>query len=390
MSTRLAFVLALALGLVLSSCDDTPVDPKDQIDDTQVDETPDELDQLDEQETEEVETEVETIEELDEIEPDLGCEGQTRCSAIGNVETCFGEDWITTQVCDDGCEDGRCVLPMHPGGCGNPLPLTLGEEVEGSTDTDSALNTWRQACSNPSTGYGFSPTGPEQIYRLTLNKPTHVRFTLNPIDLGYYGMYVRADCADPGSEYIGSCSGNPDPTSSAVVEALLGLGTHDLIVDDFEQTQGPGAFRLIAESIPMPMCLSQVPQFIDLSSGKSIVQGDTNDGVGETTSNDYHCPNVGFTTVGRELSYVFTVNQSATVRATAQPIDPPDSMIAVYFRDDCDSRLSGQLACGYGKEGGAAIAEAQVQPGTYFVFVDDFGTSAGDGPQKFNLTLEIR
>ena len=99
----------LALFLIAPGCDEgsgttTPdeetaaeTDAPGELGDTDV-----EPDGEDDSPEPDVPVEVDTVTEVD-----AGCEGQTRCTAIGNVETCFGDDWITTSVCPEGCENGE-------------------------------------------------------------------------------------------------------------------------------------------------------------------------------------------------------------------------------------------------------------------------------------------
>jgi len=383
---KLSLVLLLAL-LFAVGCDDGPAATSDTFEDALDTTNTDGSDAvppdvIDETSPEDVVGDV----VADEVSVDAGCDGQKRCSSIGDIETCMGDVWVTTDQCALGCENGVCTIPTDPGSCGDPTPLPLNTEVTGSTDTGRAYNEWNQACTN---AYGFRPSGPEQVFALELTAPSTVRFTLNAGKLTYYGIYVRTHCADETTTLSHMCDGNPSEGTGFTLEGVLPKGTSYVFVDDFgTDYAGPGEFTIKAEVIPTAVCEGQVVQWLDVSSGTAIAQGDTANGNNSTTGNEFDCPQDALQSSGKELIYGFVLDRTATVRAKVDNMNPADSLVLLYLRSECEVRLSGQVACGYTQGTGAALAEAELTAGDYYVFVDDFVSSV-DTTQSFRLTLSV-
>jgi len=314
-------------------------------------------------------------------------DGTQQCSDDGmGVQGCENGQLTTAMPCEFGCADGACLDSAVNGSCATPIELELGTAVTGSTDSPLSTHTWNSSCTMD---YGFTPSGPETVYTFTLDTQGAVDINVSPITETFFGVYLRTACGDQSTELVGACAGNAAITEDAGFTYVLPSGEYFVIVDDFaSQGEGTGDFELLVQSTGVPGCHNQVPQILDLSSGTTTVQGDTSQGNGGTFWNFSDCPS-SFETRGAEQIYAFTLLEPGTVTATASPIEPAMSKIGLYMRSDCEDRFS-QMACGYGDDmsGTDATFTTDLDPGTYYLFVDDFIGSIDD-PQTYELTVTV-
>jgi len=336
----------------------------------------------------------EVADELDDVTQELPddvalvcAEFEKRCSTTGNVETCNSNVFVETEDCAGfGCTNGVCE-PSPTDACSAQTSLVAAGSANGSTDTLSDTHQWSNVCTLDY--YGFTPTGPESVYALTIPTLGFYDIDLTSIDATYFGVYLRSACDDPTSELIEVCNGNDLAGGPIHLEGLFAKGSYSLFVDDFaENGNGPGAFSLSVQPKLTPGCYGQVPQVIDVSTGSVTLQGDTSTASNGTWAVESQCPQTAFMTTGAERSYAFALAQRKTVRITATPLTPADSELEIYLRSNCQDRYS-QLACAYSPAGGITSTIQQELPaGGYTLFVDDFA-SVRDEAQTFTLTVEV-
>ncbi|PJB37616.1 MAG: hypothetical protein CO108_20680, partial [Deltaproteobacteria bacterium CG_4_9_14_3_um_filter_63_12] len=321
-----------------------------------------------------------------------GCtNGIIRCSLAGNIETCRNGFFVETLACAAGCQASTCIDAPLSGRCNAPVTITLGQTVVSTTDTGDNPNTWLQEC----TGGGDAPTGPETVFEINMPMPMMVKITLDSVDSTYFALYLRGVCDDMATQLHSTCAANSSPGGSIELTTLLGKGQHFIFVDSFNYDQfGPGRFKLKVQEALMPPCGDHIPQILDVSNGPAVVQGDTAMGASSELWMQQHCPNDAFQSRGKERAYAFALRNFSNVSINGQPTNPADSMMGVYVRTICDDSFSQVYdeanhfaGCGYTDGGVPATINWQYRPGAYYVFVDDFLTSAGDGPQQFTLTV---
>lgn len=422
-AARAHFIFVLALAALLVSCADgsgTSTSPDTFQDttaldvpaDTPVDATPDALDELPDDVAPDlppdlpdlvdavedlVDVPQDTVEEvidtlLADVPPELPedvltcVDFEKRCGASGNVETCNNNVFVQTEDCAGlGCTNGVCD-PSPTDACSAETSLVAGGVVAGNTDTLFDAHEWSTLCTTDY--YGFTPTGPETVFGLTIPTLGFYDIDLNAIDSTYFGVYLRSTCSDPTSELIEVCTGNDAAGDPVHLEGLFAAGTYALFVDDFaENGNGPGRFSVSVQPKLIPACYGQVPQVIDVSSGSVTLQGDTSTASNGTWSVESDCPQTAFQTTGKERSYAFALAERATVRITATPISPSTSELEVYVRSNCQDRYS-QLACAYSPGSVSATLQQEFPAGGYTIFVDDFA-AVRDEAQTFTLTVEV-
>lgn len=325
-----------------------------------------------------------------------GCtSGARRCSPFNSnsVQTCSGGAWMDSETCSNGCRDGACLGTAVSGTCSQPVPLSVGQTVIGTTDTLYNPNSWSQECRNryaQQTGVSVSPTGPESVFELNVTQPMMLRISLDALDPTYFALYLRSDCTTLDSELHSVCGGHSTPGGTFSIESFFGVGKYYVFVDDFgSDGNGTGTFELKVEQILLPECGGQIPVPLDVRSQVNL-SDTTATGI---TSHDWNGPacetGIVQSTSGREKIYVFGLAQPSTVNIAAQPTDPVQSQVALYVRTRCIDRYS-QVACGYTAGGDAAALppNTRLPAGAYYLFVDDF-TASIDQPQAYDLTIDV-
>jgi cysteine-rich repeat protein len=185
---------------------------------------------------------------------------------IAAAEECDDANAVAGDGCDAGCqiEDGFvcagepsvCVEPA--GGCDSPLPANLGDN---SGDTSLGLDLFDGSCQlggAPEQMFSFSP-GSAGILTLSLNSVADL------------GVYVRSDCADPGSEL--GCVDNlfGGAVETLVVEITDPSQVMAIAVDGFAAgEEGPFTLNLAFEEV---ICGDGI-----LSGGEQCDDGNTTDG----------------------------------------------------------------------------------------------------------------
>ncbi len=327
-----------------------------------------------------------TPDAAEELLPGDCVSGATRC-VLSVLQSCVEGLWQTETTCQHGCEAGECLAPPPIGTCAEPLAMTLGATLISTTRTDNANMTWQRGCADAYAN--LTPYGPETVFLLTLEAPTMVRFSVDPIDITYFGLYIRGTCAASETEAHSACGGSANPGGRFSKDVLLGTGSHYVVVDDFaDANHPPGRFRIKAEAIVTPQCAGQVPRLLDLSTGTVSFSGDTATGASGTYWRQYDCPNDAISSLGKENIFGFAVAKRGRLTIQVTPTEPSDSKVGVYLRRHCGDRDS-QIACGYTPGVSAVWMDVEALPaGAYWLFVDDFASNI-DGPQTYDLVLNF-
>jgi hypothetical protein len=177
------------------------------------------------------------------------------CETLG--WTCSGHG-----ACDDSSGTAICVCesgyyPDGHGGCtppngftcasATPLDLSLGS-VQGTTT--GAGGEYSGSC--------VSNTGPEVVWRFTINEPLHVKFHMTGFDTV---LYLRSNCTDAQSEI--DCDDDGGGSSSSLISADLAAGTYYLFCDGYGSASG-------AYTLTMDVTCSTPGTIFDPSSGRCV------------------------------------------------------------------------------------------------------------------------
>lgn len=314
-------------------------------------------------------------------------EGTVQCTADGaGVQSCTGGQWGEPQTCAFGCNAGACLTQQVDGICASPIELELGVPSSSTTSGGLSTHTWSDACTR--SYQGFSPVGPEKVFRFSLDESSAVAVDVTARAQTYFGVYLRAVCAAPG-ELSGACGGSAREGANVKLDYLLPAGEYYVLVDDFgKDGEGPGEFDLTVTRSTIPSCHGQTPVVLDLSSGSVTLEGNTAQGQSAAVWHAPQCP-VIHESRGREQIYAVSVTTPVTLVAQATAIEPSPSRIGLYLRTTCENSLS-QVACGYidDMSSDPARLQADLAPGTYYLFVDDFIGSI-DEPQTYTLQVDV-
>lgn len=124
--------------------------------------------------------------------------------------------------------------------CQQAVSLRANQSITGTTEGAPSSSLASQ-CGTPDN------TKNERIYRLELDSPQQMTFDLNPqSEDSRMTMSIRSQCAQPSSET--HCAGRGGRKTSETLTALLGAGTHFLIVQPLNWSQG-GAFELETSTV---------------------------------------------------------------------------------------------------------------------------------------------
>jgi hypothetical protein len=312
-------------------------------------------------------------------------DGALRCSGDGlAVERCEEGSWTQVVACNDGCDAAACIQVQTTSSCEQPLSLSVGQTLNASTSGGESNHSWPSQCT---TAYGSAPLGPETIHHLSISEDGAYQFELDGQDQANFALYLRRECDDPSTAWSDYCEGTQSAGGTIRMTTVLAKGEYTVFVDDFGLgASGPGRYTLKVSSVPPPICLDQRLTLLDLSSGSATVEGDTADGLSKTRWNQFQC-GAPYDTTGKEVSYAFTLYEGGKVRLEAAALEPAESRLGLYLRDACEG-FDAQIACAYGDGTAAPFFETELDPGVYYVFVDDFSSSV-DRPQTQTFALTV-
>lgn len=255
---------------------------------------------------------------------------------------------------------------MTPGNdtCAAPAVLAFTGDVATFTANTVLANDDEVGSCNP---VGQSP---EVLYQFELTAPKKV--VVSAIAMGDVqpALYVRSDLCSNGNE--AQCSVATANAGSLTVP-MLPAGTYFLAVETVGEggmvsgtvtLQEPG----VGESCSSPSPLSISP------GGSTAFTVDTS-----TAENDEVGGCEGSSSAGLypELVYQLTLTQAQDLKVTATPSSGSSADPAVYVRSgDCET--GNELACvdSYSSYG-ETVDLLNLQPGTYFIFIETYSTHVG-------------
>lgn len=276
--------------------------------------------------------------------------------------------------------------------CASPTALTFsGTTATAQGDTSFATNGFVTNDVTPSCSDSARATGRDVVYSYTLAQaqdvtiavtPTGASPTFEPV------LSVRAGaCDDATRSSERGCVSPLAPTTALLSLVNQAPGTYFLWVDSAADTTGPFQLEVaLGPATPPPANDScSAPEALVFTNGVAAVSGST-----QQAANDNYGGDVSPTCSpsakqgGRDVVYQFTLTDPKDVRFQLAPAAGSPLIPALYVRrGNCTSQLLGDEVVCLAQVGGVETLQANLSAGTYFVFVDSSGSTAGG----FELTV---
>lgn len=265
--------------------------------------------------------------------------------------------------------NGNNAVAGGPGSCSEPLPLELGQTVNGDTSQGSAR--LRGSCAT-----GDSP---ELVYRLHV--PRRMQITLTSEQQDFDGaIYVLRACASGGlpsrapnrgprmntgaSANELACNDDDQTARRSRIVTVLEPGDYFVVMDGFD---GSGPFSLAAVGQDVPSADELCQQAPVVTPGQAI-QGDTSREV------DVFHASCANQTPGPERIFRLDLSAESRVQAT---LETPNHDGALYVRRAC-AQDNSEIACNDDAE---STRQARVNtilpPGPYYVYADSYQATGG-------------
>ncbi|MEM1416328.1 MAG: hypothetical protein AAGH15_15575 [Myxococcota bacterium] len=252
-----------------------------------------------------------------------------------------------------------------PGSCSDPIPLALGERVSGVT-TGGPMQT------APPCIQANDTSAPERVYSLEISERSVLSATLTT---GYDGaLYLLRECGQPST--VVECNDDAPDTSRAHIDAIVEPGVYYLVADGYGNASGSYELEVSARALqPLSAVCSAAPA---LTPGQPQT-GTTEQGI------DYFQATCADGARGPDSVYSLRVDQPSRLRVRQQS----DHDGVVYVRRDCQDPTT-EIACNddFG-DTHRSLVTTLVQPGTYTVISDGFGSSPQGQAGNYTLTADL-
>jgi hypothetical protein len=220
---------------------------------------------------------------------------------------------------------------------------------------------------------GFNSSGPDVVYRVSLQQGDRVRASLQPSNTAWdSSLYFVTSCSAIAQSCVaGQDNGNPEEIDYTAAMA----GDYFLIVDGF--AGAGGTYSLTINITAAPIGNDQCTGAIDATTGGSF-SGDT------TNATDNYNPGAagctGYAAAANDVAYRVTL--AAGERLQASLTAAWDA--SLYVVSDCAMPAA---TCLSGQDDGnpEQIDFTAISAGTYYIIVDGWGTARG----TFSLDVNI-
>ncbi len=265
-----------------------------------------------------------------------------------------------------GQPHGNNAVAGGPGSCSEPLPIELGQTVNGDTSQGSAR--LRGSCAT-----GESP---ELVYRLHVPRRMQVTVTSEQQDFDG-AVYILRACSSGGLPSRGpsrgqrggggneiACNDDDQTARRSRVVTVLDPGDYFVVMDGFD---GAGPFSLAAVGQDVPSADELCQQAPVVTPGQAI-QGDTSREV-----DVFHatCANQ---TPGPERVFRLDLQTESRVQAT---LETPTYDGALYIRRAC-AQDNSEIVC---NDDADSTRQARVNtilpPGPYYIYSDAYQATGG-------------
>lgn len=355
-------------------------------------------------------------------------DSQRRCQG-NSVEVCRSGAYQPETTCGDGttCVGGSCQADGEVliGTCGGgPVTLTLdAPAINGTTNTNTIEPlSWSQSCTqkyNKEAGLGgtfLAPTGPQNVYSLDIPDSRYVEVKVEPLPSSptYFALYAMGDCSRETTFTRRACTGSISQGGAATITQLFAKGTYNFVADSFGSSPADlGEYTIAAKSIAPQAChidpsnaslnINAVPRVVQFNElGYYSHEGNTILGADETNWNESSAVSCQLSRTssssGPEVLYAFALHERKQVQikvTTLGVTSGSDNGIAFFLRADCgnkyyDSRFIADTgitkACGEGSAANVATVTNTIEPGSYFLFIDEMSKTAA---RDYRLEIQL-
>jgi hypothetical protein len=254
--------------------------------------------------------------------------------------------------------------------CNDAFVITQSGTFTGNTL--AATNDYQD--SNACTGY--RSTGPDVVYRVTLQAGDRLEATLNPTGQAWdASLYLVTSCASVAQSCVaGEDNGNPERIDYTTAAA----GDFYLIVDGFASAGGGYSLDVVISAAPIAndTCLGAT----DVTAG-GVFTGDTTNATNDYTpiaSGLGGC--TGYSAAGNDVAFAVTLASGERLQASLDAAWDA----ALYLIEDC-ANASGTCVDGDDSGNPETVDFTAPSSRTYFLIADGYGAARG----PFELTVTI-
>ncbi|WP_164014670.1 hypothetical protein [Pyxidicoccus trucidator] len=258
--------------------------------------------------------------------------------------------------------------------CAVATPVTLSEGPAGGTATLTGTTVGMaddlDSCNQ------ISPSFPDHVYSLTLDRELDVKVKMTPAQSSARGMVSLADATCRASGR-GCGQRGTDGVTTLRAESL-GAGTHFFSVD--HTSGGPDAYSLEVSAVPHQpgeTCANPLPLVFSegAAGGTSVLNFDPRD--------FFDDPSGGCFGDGADAYFTFTIDRVLDLYV-AVPRDASTGVPRLSLIRSCGESLSCEAV--YTSSG--PFARGNLQPGTYLLVVD-FEQAREEGPLTLQASLTL-
>jgi hypothetical protein len=260
--------------------------------------------------------------------------------------------------------------------CAAPIPLTFSagvSTVSGSISPASDHSTTSCTASNFAGGdlvYSFTASGTQTFWAQL--SPTGFRGSLSLRGPGSVcSSATELTCA----------SGISTGVQAALASRVLTAGTWYLWVDS--PAGSAGTFNLsttLTNGLTAENCSSVIP--LSLTSGSASVSGSTATASPTSDRRSTVCGGDG-----PDRVYSFTLSSSRTVLVNIQALPPFSNPVLVLTGPSSSCATAPEVTCLGGTGPSGSSLSRSLSAGTYYLWVDTFGTTSTPGPYSMTVTL---
>ncbi len=236
--------------------------------------------------------------------------------------------------------------------------VRLGPDQDGRADTFLAADDYRGSCI-------VEPGAPDVVYEVEIASRSLFTATASGGDLTEAVLYLQRTCGDAGTEV--ACGARQ-------VSGVLDPGTYYLIVDGARRdAMGQVTVRYeLSSAADLEAACSDAPV---LAAGETVH--------GRTAGRGRFGASCGEGATGPEVVYSLRVRERSRVEISVEA--EFDSVL--YVRRDCVSPASMVDCNDDAGDSNHSLLDLELEPGTYYVFVDGYGEGSESG--SFTIRAEV-
>lgn len=255
--------------------------------------------------------------------------------------------------------------------CADAFQITANGSYFGDTLTANDDYSASNSCT------GFSSSGPDVVYQLSLQPGDRLQASLAPANGQSWdtSIYLVTSCADVAQSCVaGQDNGNPEQIDYTAASG----GTFFLIVDGFAGQGGPYTLDVNISAAPVPN--DQCSGAIDVTAG-GVFTGDTTNATGDYSpiaSGTGGC--TGYTANSNDVTYQVSLQAGERLQASLDAAW--DS--SLYLVESC-ANVQGTCVAGDDSGNPETIDFTAPASGTFFLIADGYGSASG----AFSLSVTI-